>query len=132
MTQQNDDAKQVRSDDEQDVNPDPTAKPAERKSLARELANLLNRHSRENASNTPDWVLAEYLVGCLENFETFVNKREKWYGVQLIPARGRELGPVLYLDPTRQPAPLGTLGDNPAARESGLAGRPPTQHYPHG
>ena len=28
----------------------------------RELASLINRHSLENDSNTPDWVLAKYLV----------------------------------------------------------------------
>jgi hypothetical protein len=30
-----------------------------------ELEELINRHSMENGSNTPDFVLAEYLVKCL-------------------------------------------------------------------
>jgi hypothetical protein len=44
-----------------------------------ELAELLNRHSRENNSNTPDFILANYLMKCLEAFEVAVNKRSVWY-----------------------------------------------------
>ena len=45
-----------------------------------ELTALINKHSRENGSNTPDFLLAEYLVKCLEVFETTTMKRENWYG----------------------------------------------------
>ena len=31
-----------------------------------ELESLINRHSMENASNTPDWILADYLAACLD------------------------------------------------------------------
>jgi hypothetical protein len=34
----------------------------------------------ENNSNTPDFVLAEYLYGCLKVFEATNNKREAYYG----------------------------------------------------
>lgn len=40
--------------------------------LERDLAKAINRNSRENASNTPDFVLAEYLVRCLEAYEAAV------------------------------------------------------------
>lgn len=30
-----------------------------------ELTSLLNRHCKENGSGTPDFILAEYLFGCL-------------------------------------------------------------------
>ena len=46
----------------------------------RELEKLLNKHSRENGCNTPDFILAGYLVGCLESFDTAVKAREDWYG----------------------------------------------------
>jgi hypothetical protein len=46
----------------------------------RELASCLNRHSRENGSDTPDFILAEYLAGCLEAFDRAVARREEWYG----------------------------------------------------
>jgi hypothetical protein len=45
-----------------------------------ELEELINKNSLENASNTPDFVLAEFLSGCLKSFDTAVNMREKWYG----------------------------------------------------
>lgn len=45
-----------------------------------ELQSLINRYSKENGSNTPDFILADYLAGCLENFDKTVAAREKWYG----------------------------------------------------
>jgi hypothetical protein len=47
----------------------------------KELRNLINRHSRENVSNTPDWCLAEYLMACLEAFDVATNKRTGWHSV---------------------------------------------------
>lgn len=47
----------------------------ERSKLARELAALINRHSLEGGSNTPDFVLAEFLLGVLGNFNTAVTAR---------------------------------------------------------
>ena len=45
----------------------------------KELAAVINSHSKENGSNTPDFILAEYLEACLENFDNIVSKREVWY-----------------------------------------------------
>lgn len=45
----------------------------------KELATLINRHSRENVSNTPDFILAEYLHFCLKSFEAATLKRRAWY-----------------------------------------------------
>lgn len=50
------------------------------KSLRDEIANALNRHSAENGSNTPDFILAEYLLKCLEAFDLASLRREDWYG----------------------------------------------------
>lgn len=47
-----------------------------------ELAELLNRYSQENASNTPDFILAEYLLDCLNAFDRAIRRREEWYGVK--------------------------------------------------
>ncbi len=49
----------------------------------KEIENLINKNSMENGSNTPDFILAEYLSSCLKNFDTAVNNREKWYGRKL-------------------------------------------------
>ncbi|MCK5611411.1 hypothetical protein KAR91_56595 [Candidatus Pacearchaeota archaeon] len=41
-----------------------------------DLQHLINRHSLEQASDTPDFVLAEYLENCLEAFDRAVNRRD--------------------------------------------------------
>ena len=43
------------------------------------LTNLINRYSIENQSNTPDFILAQYLEGCLAVFTTSIQQRETWY-----------------------------------------------------
>lgn len=53
--------------------------------LQEELRHLLNKCCAENASNTPDFILAEYLVRCLDAFEKATNARDKWYGAELKP-----------------------------------------------
>ena len=44
-----------------------------------ELENLINKYSIENGSNTPDWLIANYLIRCLETFDTTVRARDTWY-----------------------------------------------------
>ena len=46
----------------------------------KELELLINRYSKENNSNTPDFILARYLNAVLDNFCAAVNEREQWYG----------------------------------------------------
>ena len=50
-------------------------------SLAKDVTALLNSHNRENDSNTPDFILAEYLLACLCAFEVGVNRRDSWYDI---------------------------------------------------
>lgn len=45
----------------------------------KELEALLNTRSKENGSNTPDFILAEYLLSCLEAFDKAVNTRSWWW-----------------------------------------------------
>lgn len=45
-----------------------------------EIASVINRHSRENRSNTPDHLLAEFTLDALDAFDRVVNMRETWYG----------------------------------------------------
>ena len=47
--------------------------------FARELEQLINRYSMENGSNTPDFILAEYLIDSLETFNKVTNRRHNWY-----------------------------------------------------
>ncbi len=44
----------------------------------KELEMLLNKYSKENGSDTPDFILAEYLDNCLKNFDNIVNQKNKW------------------------------------------------------
>ncbi len=54
-------------------------------SLQNDIKAVINRHSREEDSNTPDFILAEYLVACLGAFEVASNRREGWYKVDHKP-----------------------------------------------
>lgn len=45
-----------------------------------ELRYLLNRYSKENDSNTPDFILAKYVQDCLSSLQTAVNRRDEFYG----------------------------------------------------
>lgn len=49
----------------------------------KELESLLNRYSKENDSNTPDFILAEYLTGCLAVYNDALKKRDKWFGIDM-------------------------------------------------
>jgi hypothetical protein len=44
------------------------------------ISALLNEYSRENRSDTPDFILADFLVGALRVFDDAVSRRERWYG----------------------------------------------------
>lgn len=46
----------------------------------RELQTVINKHSKENDSDTPDFILAEYMNQCLAAFSIAVARRERWYG----------------------------------------------------
>jgi len=46
----------------------------------RELSALINKHSMENDSDTPDYLLAEFLIGCLNSYNRVINARDNWYG----------------------------------------------------
>lgn len=49
----------------------------------RELSSLLNKHSLENESDTPDFILASYLNKCLEVYNATIKARDKWFGVDM-------------------------------------------------
>lgn len=56
--------------------------------LGNEIRSVLNRHSAENVSNTPDYVLASFLMDCLTAFEAAVVTRDGWYGLHPRPGMG--------------------------------------------
>ena len=52
-----------------------------------DLAALINRYSQENAADTPDFILAQYLCGCMDTFNNTVRRRDQWYGHVTLTAR---------------------------------------------
>jgi hypothetical protein len=49
----------------------------------KDLEDIINRNCIENGSNTPDFMLAEYMVNCLKAYTKTSRAREKWYGKSL-------------------------------------------------
>jgi len=45
-----------------------------------EIRQVINGWSEESPSNTPDFILARYLLNCLDTFNIAVQARERWYG----------------------------------------------------
>lgn len=46
------------------------------------LTELINKHSMENESNTPDYILARYMFTCLYAYRNAVQARDKWFKVE--------------------------------------------------
>jgi hypothetical protein len=52
----------------------------EERTFKQELAEVINRHGMEGNSDTPDFILADFLGDCLAGFEYAVRQRNNWYG----------------------------------------------------
>lgn len=44
------------------------------------LEHIINYYSQENGSDTPDFILAQYLNECLGVWNKNMQRREEWYG----------------------------------------------------
>ena len=53
----------------------------------RDLAKLINIYSLESVSNTPDFIIAEYLTNTLLEFDKLMQSRDNWYGYSQRPRR---------------------------------------------
>lgn len=58
--------------------------------LHERISQAINATSSENGSNTPDFILAEYLVRCLGVFNATIKQRAEWYGRMDHPCAGGE------------------------------------------
>lgn len=58
-----------------------SARPKKDPTLRESLRSTLNKASAENASNTPDHILAKYLLDCLKSFDVAANARDEWHGI---------------------------------------------------
>lgn len=59
----------------------------EKKKFHEELESLINRHSMENGSDTPDFILARYMATCLEAFDAATKRRDEWYGFKSLSSQ---------------------------------------------
>ncbi len=55
---------------------------AEKPTFEKSLESLINQYSKENDSDTPDFILAGYLLGCLDIYNKTLDRRSRWYGKQ--------------------------------------------------
>jgi hypothetical protein len=61
--------------------------PQKQNTLRDDIENAINSHSAENSSDTPDFILAQYLVRCLEAFDQAIRQRDIWYGNSQRPSK---------------------------------------------
>ena len=45
----------------------------------KELEQLLNKNCMENGSNTPDFLLANYMLACLNAADMLISERDRWH-----------------------------------------------------
>jgi hypothetical protein len=92
----------------------------------RDIAHVINRHSKENGSDTPDFILAAYLQNCLNAFNHAVQWRAAWYSPNGVPVEWRQTGPA-PTEPQPEPEPINYVTTNPYCRGMGTQtdpGRP--------
>ena len=53
--------------------------------LREKLSVLLNQHCRENCSNTPDFILAQYMLDTMDACDKAIKLRDQWYGIEAGP-----------------------------------------------
>lgn len=62
-------------------------------SFEEDIRAVINSHNQENLSNTPDFILACYLVECMNSFDMAVSRREEWYGREIIDGNSQQVKP---------------------------------------
>lgn len=66
--------------DENASDPECTCQPEELPTFGQEIVQLLNKHSMEKYSGTPDWILGNFLEMVLRQFDCAVMMRANWRG----------------------------------------------------
>jgi len=61
----------------------------------KELSSLINKYSGENCSDTPDYILADYLGACLAAFNKASVWRKEWFSPHGVKAEHRDDGPTI-------------------------------------
>lgn len=95
--------------------------------FVQELESVINRHSMENASGTPDFVLAIFLGNCLDAFNTAIRQRGNWRGESVeLPAlqglRTKKIPLVMYTEYERHEIGEATVKITPFAMVDRIVG----------
>lgn len=69
--------------------------PTKRAEFVKKLEQLINYYSLENGSDTPDYILAEYLASCLEVFNETMQARGEFCRSQFDKSVGLSMRPVI-------------------------------------
>ena len=64
-------------------------KQPDKNEFLKELTSLINKHNLESLCNTPDFIIAEYLVECLANYAYTLQECGKWHQANML-IRGNE------------------------------------------
>ena len=78
MTGQNDEV--TKEADVVEFKDDAEEAPEDSKDFRKSLEEVINQYSKENGSDTPDFILAEYLDKCIEAFDAATKSRSEWHG----------------------------------------------------
>lgn len=62
----------------------------------KELASVINKYSKENGSNTPDFILAEYLEDCLSAFDKATMRSLTWRNPSILLHKNMPVVPNIY------------------------------------
>lgn len=80
--------------------------------LRSELETLLERYSLESSSTTPEYILAGYMLSCLNAFDVAVAARDQWY-----KSSGTPLPSAPKLDPVIEEFKIPPMGRVPLESE---------------
>ena len=92
--------------------------------FVRELETAINANSMENGSNTPDWILAEFLNGVLHLLNIATIQREDWYGHRHTPGGTAGIGSPAIHAHTAPTCDCGAAPDRPHTHGIGRAETP--------
>ena len=62
-----------------ECHPAPPTRDERMASLSKSLEDAINRHNAEAESDTPDFIIGEFLVSCLSAWNEACNARKRWY-----------------------------------------------------
>lgn len=69
----------------------------ERLPIPKALADVLNSYCAENGSNTPDFILGDFLGSVLECLNQAIRERDRWYGIAHRPGGDNQQSEIEFL-----------------------------------